>query len=41
MVIIGIDPHKRTHVASAVEPCTNTILAILEIEASLSDYRHL
>lgn len=41
MVIIGIDPHKRTHTASAVEPGTNKVLATLQIDASLVGYRQL
>lgn len=41
MVIIGVDPHKRTHTASAVEPGANTVLAALQIDASLVGYRQL
>ena len=41
MVIIGVDPHKRMHVASVVEPATNRQVAALEIEASLAGYRRL
>ena len=41
MVIIGVDPHKRMHVASVVEPATNRQVAVLEIEASLAGYRRL
>ena len=41
MVIIGVDPHKRMHVASVVEPATNRQLAALQIEASLAGYRRL
>jgi transposase len=41
VVIIGVDPHKRMHVASVVEPATNRQVAALEIEASLAGYRRL
>ena len=41
MVIIGVDPHKRTHTASAVEPGNNTVLATLRIDASPGGYRQL
>ena len=40
-VIIGVDPHKRMHVASVVEPATNRQVAALQIEASLAGYRRL
>ena len=39
MVIIGVDPHKRMHVASVVEPATNRQIAALEVKASLAGYR--
>jgi transposase len=41
VVIIGVDPHKRVHVASVVEPATNRQVAALQIEASLAGYRRL
>ena len=41
MVIVGVDPHKRMHVASVVEPVTNRQVAALEVEASLAGYRRL
>ena len=41
MVIIGVDPHKRTHTASAVDPATHRAVATLQIEASLAEYRRL
>ena len=41
MVIIGVDPHKRTHTASAVDAATNRVLAMLQIDSSLADYRRL
>jgi transposase len=41
VVIIGIDPHKRTHTASAMHLDTSTVLATMQIDASLSGYRRL
>ena len=41
VVIIGVDPHKRTHTASALEPGTHWVLATLEIDATLAGYRQL
>lgn len=41
MVIIGVDPHKRTHTASAVAPGTNAVFATMQIDASLVGYRQL
>jgi transposase len=41
VVIIGVDPHKRTHTASAVAPDTNAVLATMRIDASLAGYRLL
>jgi transposase len=41
MIIIGVDPHKRVHTASAVDPATNKQIAALEVEASLAGYRRL
>ena len=41
MIIVGVDPHKRVHTASAVEPMANRQLAALEVEASLAGYRRL
>jgi hypothetical protein len=40
-MIIGIDPHKSSHTASAVDPVTNTVVASLRIHASLAGYRAL
>jgi hypothetical protein len=34
--IIGVDPHKRTHTASTLEPGTHRVLATLQIDATLS-----
>lgn len=41
MVIIGVDPHKSTHTATAIDPQTNRTVASVRIEASLVDYRRL
>ena len=41
MIIIGVDPHKRVHTASAVDAATNRRLASVEVEASLAGYRRL
>jgi hypothetical protein len=41
VVIIGVDPHKRTHTASALEPGTHQVLATLQIDATLAGYRQL
>jgi transposase len=41
VVIIGVDPHKRTHTASALDPGTHRVLATLQIDATLAGYRQL
>jgi transposase len=41
LIIIGIDPHKRVHTASAVDAATNRRLAWVEVDASLASYRRL
>ena len=41
MVIIGVDPHKRTHTASALEPGSHRVLATVQIDASPAGYRRL
>jgi transposase len=41
VVIIGVDPHKRTHTASAVAPGTNKVLTTMRIDASVVGYRQL
>jgi transposase len=41
VVVIGVDPHKRTHTASALEPLTHRVLDSIEIEATLAGYRRL
>ena len=41
VIIIGVDPHKRTHTDSALEPGTHRVLATLQIDATLAGYRQL
>ncbi|MGN2638373.1 IS110 family transposase [Nocardia takedensis] len=41
MAVIGVDPHKNTHIATAVDPSSNVDLGSVRIEATLSDYRCL
>ena len=41
MIIIGVDPHKRVHTATAVDAATNRRLGSVEIDASLPGYRQL
>ncbi|MET8206163.1 IS110 family transposase [Streptomyces sp. NPDC005373] len=41
MILIGVDPHKSTHTATAVEPASNQQVASIRIEASLQEYRRL
>jgi transposase len=41
MVIIGIDPHKRTHTSSALDPTTHSVRGTLQLEASRAGYRRL
>jgi transposase len=38
MMIIGVDPHKSTHTATAVDPRTNQPGPSIRIQASLADY---
>lgn len=40
-MIIGIDPHKMSHTANAVDPATNSTAASLRVDASLAGYREL
>ncbi len=37
----GIDPHKSSHTASAVDPATNTVVASLRVHADPAGYREL
>lgn len=40
-MIIGIDPHKMSHTANAVDPATNSTAASVRVDASLAGYREL
>ncbi|MFD5575126.1 hypothetical protein [Streptomyces cadmiisoli] len=41
MILLGVDPHKSTHTATAVKPESNQQVGTIRIEASLTDYRRL
>nr|WP_141692243.1 IS110 family transposase [Nocardia brasiliensis] len=41
MMLIGVDPHKSTHTATAVDPATSSDLGSLRIDASFAGYRKL
>jgi transposase len=41
MMIIGVDPHKSTHTATAVDPRTNQPGPSIRIQASLADYARM
>lgn len=41
MILLGVDPHKSTHTATALDPATNQPLGSLRIQAALPDYRKL
>ena len=41
VVIIGVDPHKDSHTATAITPGTNNPVASVRVEASLAGYRQL
>lgn len=40
-MIIGVDPHKSSYTATAVDGATNTPVASLRVDASLTGYREL
>ena len=40
-MIIGIDPHKVSHTATALDPATNTAMSSLRVAASVAGYREL
>ncbi len=40
-MIIGVDPHKSTHTATAVDVATNTAVASIRVVASSAGYRRL
>ncbi|ORM38155.1 MULTISPECIES: IS110 family transposase [Williamsia] len=41
MIVIGIDPHKSSHTATAVDPATNVDLGSLRIRSTEPDYQAL
>ncbi|MFF0794837.1 transposase [Streptomyces spiralis] len=41
MMLIGIDPHKSTHTATAVDPDTNRDLASIRIDVALQEYQRM
>ncbi|MEE2031274.1 IS110 family transposase [Rhodococcus sp. CC-R104] len=41
MIVIGIDPHKSSHTATAVDPATNTDLGSIRIDATRAGYTTL
>ena len=41
MMLIGVDPHKSTHTATAVEPGTNQEVASIRIEATVREYQRM
>lgn len=41
MMLIGIDPHKTTHTATAVAPDTNQEVASMRLDATLNEYRRM
>ncbi len=41
MIVIGIDPHKSTHTATALDSVTNTDLGSIRIDASVIEYKRL
>lgn len=40
-MIIGVDLHKASHTATALDPVTNTPVSSLRIDASIAGYRRL
>jgi transposase len=40
-VIIGVDPHKSTHTANAVDAAADKTAGVLQIDASLTGYQRL
>ncbi|MXP24172.1 IS110 family transposase [Gordonia sp. HNM0687] len=39
MIVIGIDPHKSSHTATAIDPATNTDLGSIRIDATVAGYK--
>ena len=40
-MIIGVDPHKRSHTATAVNAVRNAAVGSLQVDAFLAGYWHL
>jgi transposase len=40
-MIIGVDPHKMSHTANALDLATNSTAASVRIDTSLAGYREL
>jgi transposase len=40
-VVIGIDPHKSSHTAAALDPDSHAVLDTVRVEATLVEYRRL
>jgi hypothetical protein len=41
MIVIGVDPHKSSHTAAALESNTHQRLETVRVEATLREYRRL
>nr|WP_251014416.1 IS110 family transposase [Rhodococcus qingshengii] len=41
MIVIGIDPHKSTHTATALDSAIHTDLGSIRIDASITEYKRL
>ncbi|GAB2991943.1 hypothetical protein GCM10027184_52510 [Saccharothrix stipae] len=41
MVVIGVDPHKSSHTAAALDSGTHSTLEAIRVEATLAEYRRL
>ena len=41
MIVIGIDPHKSTRTATALDSAANTDLGSTRIDASMAEYKRL
>lgn len=40
-IVVGVDPHKSTHTATALDSASNSDVGSLRIEASLAEYQRL
>jgi hypothetical protein len=41
MIVIGVDPHKSSHTAAALDHATHGTLGTIRAEATMGDYRRL